>query len=72
MRPMNAGERAGPGELERLVQLASYEAAAAARRRGSGAAQGRRISNTVVLVLMVATSAVSLFDLYLLGTGVPH
>lgn len=71
MRPMNAGERAGPGELERLVQLASYEAAAA-RRRGSGAAQGRRISNTVVLVLMVATSAVSLFDLYLLGTGVPH
>jgi hypothetical protein len=50
-------------------------ARASSPQRAAGAAgrrSAKRVSNWIVMALMVATTSVALFDLYLLGTGLPR
>jgi hypothetical protein len=72
MRPTRSEE-----EYEEIfgssLRLAEYEAAASRRRALYRASQlTNRASNVIVMGLMLATSGVALFDLYLLGTAFPH
>jgi hypothetical protein len=75
---MKAARRAGERDnsSEHLLSLGSYQALAATRHHGAPLGVGRRpdkrASNSIVMALMLATTGVAFFDLYLLGTGLPH
>ncbi|HTV11947.1 MAG TPA: hypothetical protein VME20_08790 [Acidimicrobiales bacterium] len=61
---------------DQLSRLQAYEVLATTRRRtvalGRAQQNARGTEHLIVTALMLATTAVAVFDLYLLGTGLAH